>query len=465
MSAVSTKVAAALKECFPLTREPRLGVAVSGGPDSVALLGALMEHAIRQRLHLTVLHVNHALRSESDQEQQFVESLCQQWGLPCFVEKLTRQRQQGGVEMWARGERYRFFQQRKEQDNLDAVAVAHTRDDQAETVLFRLMRGAGRRGLAGIPPQRDGWIIRPLLDCSRQEVMAYLTTKHLSYVTDSSNTDLRYTRNKIRHVLLPLLEREFSPQIRQHLAHLAESLRQEEAWLDMQARAAYERVHDGPFSIVLERLQAESLALHARLFRVWLALAGQTEEISFRHLKQLTALSTGRVLGAVEVPGGRMVRREGATLTLVPSRTAPHEATYRYFLAPGGSFTIPGIGWRMSLSLPFAWGGVLAEARQVDPWQALFDADVLAMPLTVRKMQPGDRIHPLGMAGRKKVHDIFIDKKVARSARHCWPLVESNKEITWIPGLVRGVDARISSATQRVVRLTVNPLPENQKLC
>lgn len=465
MSAVSTKVAAALKECLTLTRKHRLGVAVSGGPDSVALLGALMEHAARQRLYLTVLHVNHALRPESDQEQQFVESLCQQWGLPCFVEKLTPQRQQSGVEMWARRARYRFFQQRKEQDDLDAVAVAHTRDDQAETVLFRLMRGAGRRGLAGIPPQRDGWIIRPLLDCSRQEVMAYLTAKHLSYVTDSSNTDLRYTRNKIRHVLLPLLEREFSPQIRPHLAHLAESLRQEEAWLDMQARAAYERVQDGPFSIVLGRLQEEPLALQVRLFRLWFAQAGQTKEISFRHLKQLIALSAGRVLGALEVPGGWIVRREGAKLTLVPSRVAPSDAAYRYFLAPGDSFTIPETGWRMLMSLPFAWRGVLAEARQSDPWQALFDADVLAMPLTVRKMQPGDRIHPLGMQGRKKVHDIFMDKKVVRSERHCWPLLESNREIIWIPGLVRGASAQISSATQRVVRITVIPLPENQKLC
>jgi tRNA(Ile)-lysidine synthase len=465
MSAVSTKVATALKEWLTLTREPRLGVAVSGGPDSVALLGALMEHAVRQRLHLTVLHVNHALRPESDQEQQFVESLCHQWGVPCCVEKLTPPRQPGGVEIWARRERYRFFQQRKDQDNLDAVAVAHTRDDQAETVLFRLMRGAGRRGLAGIPPQRDGWIIRPLLDCSRQEVMAYLTTKHLSYVTDSSNTDLRYARNKIRHVLLPLLEREFSPQIRPHLAHLAESLRQEEAWLDMQARAAYERVQDGPFSIVLDRLREEPVALYARLFHFWLTQVGQIKEISFQHLKQLTALSAGRGAGAVEAPSGWMVRREGANLTLVPSRMAPSDAAYRYFLAPGESFMIPERGWRMSMSLPFAWRDVVAETRQSDPWQALFDVDVVAMPLTVRNMQPGDRIHPLGMLGRKKIHDIFIDKKVARSERQSWPLVESNKEITWIPGLVRGANAKISSATQRVVRLTVNPLPENQKLC
>jgi tRNA(Ile)-lysidine synthase len=122
-------------------------------------------------------------------------------------------------------------------------------------------------------------------------------------------------------------------------------------------------------------------------------------------------------------------------------------------------------GWRMSMSLPFAWRDVVAETCQSDPWQALFDVDVVAMPLTVRNMQPGDRIHPLGMLGRKKIHDIFIDKKVARSERQSWPLVESNKEITWIPGLVRGANAKISSATQRVVRLTVNPLPENQKLC
>lgn len=464
MLTVSAKVAAALRDLSPRNHEAQLGVAVSGGPDSVALLSALLDCPSRQRLKLVVLHVNHALRPESDQEQQIVESLSLQFQLPCFVERLSPPRQSRGIEVWARKERYRFFQQKREQLRLDAIAIAHTSDDQAETVLFRLLRGSGRRGLAGIPPQREGWLIRPLLGCSRSEVMDYLSAKHLPYVTDPSNADLRFSRNKIRHVLLPLLEREFSPQIRRHLVHLAESLRQEEEWLDSQARAAYERVQVGS-AILVEKLQQEPAALHARLFHFWFAQAGHTEEVGFAHFRQLNALSKGRNGRMIELPGGWVVKREGSLLSLYSRPMTASCTCYRYALVPGESLVIPETGWQFSLSLPFAWTGSVTEVHQSDSWRALFDADKLAVPLTVRNGKPGDRLHPLGMRGHKKIHDIFIDKKVARSKRQCWPLVESNREITWIPGLVRGASATISPATQRVVQLTVNPLPENQKLC
>jgi tRNA(Ile)-lysidine synthase len=412
-------------------------------------------------LLLTVLHVNHGLRPEADQEQQFVESLSQRWKAPCVVGKLTPRQQQSGIEAWARKERYRFFQQWKEQHRLDAIAVAHTRDDQAETVLFRLLRGAGRRGLAGIPPQRDGWLIRPLLNCSRQEVMAYLRAKHLPYLTDPSNTDLRFTRNKIRHVLLPFLEHEFSPQIRLHLVHLAESLRQEEAWLTAQAQAAFERVRVGAHGILLEQLRKEPIALHARLLQLWLEQAGHTKELSFRHLSQLVALSMGRIAGAVAMPGGWIVRREDGRLLLTSGRAATRRVSYAYVLMPGASLTIPEVGWEFSLSLPFPWGGSLAAARQPNLWQALFDADVLTTALTVRNRQPGDRLQPFGMEGHKKVHDLFVDKKIAQAKRSWWPLVASDKEVLWIPGLARGSSARITEKTQRVMKLVVNPLPEN----
>lgn len=464
MLTVPAKVAAALKGFSPQNQEVRLGVAVSGGPDSVALLNALLECIPQPHLKLVVLHVNHALRPESDQEQHVVESLCLQFQLPCFVERLSPPGQPRGIEAWARRERYRFFQQKREQLRLDAVALAHTSDDQAETVLFRLLRGSGRRGLAGIPPQREGWLIRPLLGCSRSEVMAYLSAKHLPYVTDPSNADLRFSRNKIRHVLLPLLKREFSPQIRRHLVHLAESLRQEEEWLDSQARAAYERVQVGS-ALLVEKLQQEPVALHARLFHFWFAQAGCAEEVSFEHFRQLTALSEGRSGRMIELPGGWVVKREGSLLSLCSSPKTASRTSYRYALVPGESLVIPEMGWELSSSLPFVWAGSVTEAQQSDSWRALFDADKLTVPLTVRNGKPGDRLHPLGMRGHKKIHDIFIDKKVARSKRHCWPLVENNMEITWIPGLVRGASATVSPATQSVIQLTVNPLPENQKLC
>ena len=450
------KVGAALDR-FPPARH--LGVAVSGGPDSVALLSALVTLAPKRGLRLTVLHVNHALRPEAEQEQRLVESLCQSWQIPCVVETLSPLKVRSGIESWARAQRYRFFQAARERYGLNAVALAHTLDDQAETVLFRLLRGSARRGLAGIPPTREGWIIRPLLDCTRQEVMAYVTAQHLPYATDASNADLRYTRNKIRHVLLPLLEREFSPQVRRHLAALAETLRIEEEWLESLATAARERVQERPSVISLERLAAEPIALRARILRQWLAQNEKVRDVGFRHLQRLCALSASRIRGKVEVPGKVYVRREGSQLLFAPQLNEPVVSSYCYALSPGQEILIAQTGWRVTMTTPTPWNGSLSQARMADPWQALFDAEALPATLVVRSFRPGDRIRSLGMKGRKKLHDVFIDAKVPLARRRLLPLIATDAEVVWVPGYVRGELAKVTSATCRVYQVEVNPLP------
>jgi tRNA(Ile)-lysidine synthase len=451
------KVGVAL-ERVPAARQ--VGVAVSGGPDSVALLSALVTLAPQRGLRLTVLHVNHALRLEADQEQRLVEDLCQRWQIPCEVERLTPPCSRGGIEAWARTERFRFFGAARERLSLDAVALAHTLDDQAETVLFRLLRGSARRGLTGIPPLREGWLIRPLLGCTRQEVMAYVTAQQLPYATDASNADLRYTRNKIRHLLLPLLEKEFSPQIRRHLAAVAETFRVEEEWLESLATVARERVQDGPLGISLQRLAAEPLALRARILRQWLEQTGQTHDIGFRHLESLGALSAGRIRGKVEVPGKMSVRRKGSRLVVEPKHAGSVAFPYCYALSPGQEVLIAEAGWRVAMTPPFSWSGSPADARSANLWQGIFDTAALSGGLTVRNFQPGDRIRPLGMKGHKKVHDIFVDAKVPSAYRRRLPLLVVGAEVAWVPGYVRGETAKVTSATRWVCRIEVNPLPD-----
>lgn len=465
MHELVSQVSFALTHFFPSKRDLRLGVAVSGGPDSVALLGALVALAPRKSLHVTVLHVNHALRPEADQEQQLVEDLCRRWQLPCIVETLIPPHTRSGVEARARAARYRFFQRAKEQHHLDAVALAHTRDDQAETVLFRLLRGAGRRGLAGIPAQRDGWIIRPLLACSREDVLAYLAVQRLPYATDASNADLRYTRNKIRHMLLPLLEREFSSQIRQHLVQTAASLRQEEAWIEEQAQAAYERAQAGENRLSRTRLLAEPQALWPRIFRIWFERSKKPGELSFRHFQRLDTLVEGSSVGQVELPGSCVVSRQGEFLMLSTKQRPFVVQPYCYELSFGESLKIPEAGWEIHLSSPSRWHEVPARPQLCDLWQAVFDRDALSGPISIRNCEPGDRIHPLGMQGRKKMHDIFIDKKIAIPQRRLWPLVLCGTEIIWVPGCVRGERGKVTATTRRVCWFTANPLPDNEKLC
>ena len=458
------KIEFALEQFLPVLRGSTLGVAVSGGPDSVALGAALVALAPERGLRLHVLHVNHGLRPEAEKEQDLVESLCQRWQIPCTVERLMPPTKRSGIEVWARESRYRFFRRVREDNQLTAVALAHTRDDQAETVLFRCLRGSARRGLAGIPPTRDGWIIRPLLECTRQEVMRYLLAQQLPFVTDASNADLRYTRNKIRHKLLPLLEREFSPRIRDHLVQMANIFREEEAWLETLASTARDRAQESASVLSLPRLAIEPAVLQTRILRQWIEGHSSVHDVTSYHLGHLRTLATEHSRVAVDLPGGVSVRREGMHLILeekpnTPSRV-PALLHYSYTVVPGQEIDIPQGGWRVRVSIPFLWDGPAEGARLRDLWQALFDMDQCNERFLIRNFRPGDRITPLGLGGKKKVQDVFVDEKVPLMLRRVLPLIEIGTRIAWIPGCVRGEVAKISATTRRVCRAEVIPLPE-----
>lgn len=463
-SRLRQKIGAALDQLLPETRNITLGVAVSGGPDSVALLAALVSLLPVRSFTLHVLHVNHRLRSEADDEQQFVESLCQRWQIPCIVEQLAPPSKRTGIEAWAREARYQFFRRMRDELALNAVALAHTRDDQAETVLFRCLRGSARRGLAGIPPFRDGWIIRPMLECSRHDVIQFLAAQQLPYVTDSSNTDLRHTRNKIRHRLLPLLEQEFSPRVREHLANMATVFRAEEEWLEQMTTASRARVQESQSVLSLTRLAQEPEGLQVRILRQWIESDPAIHDVSFSHLAGVHALALGRQRTSIDLPGGMSVRREAQQLVLEKKPALAHQKlpmrSYRYLLQPGQEVDVPDGGWRVSMSLPFAWNEGTSNARSRDVWQALFDIDACPEQVLVRNYQPGDRIAPLGLGGQKKIHDVFIDTKVPPLLRRSLPLIQVGDLLAWVPGCVRGEVAKISVTTRRVCRVTVIPLPE-----
>ena len=481
-----------------------IGVAVSGGPDSVALLSVLVSLRSTQHLQLTVLHVNHGLRPEAHQEQASVEQLCQRWHLQCVSKKLDPPASRRGIEAWAREERYRFFQAAMEQLSLTYVALAHTMDDQAETVLFRLLRGSARRGLAGIPPIRGlgeigtagaaqkGWLIRPLLDCSKEEVLAYLAACQLSFATDASNTDLHYARNRIRHRLLPFLEEEFSPQVRPHLAQLATTLREEEDWLEANTTLARAQVQDTRNRLNVRQLTAQPAALRSRIIRQWIEQAAQSHDLGFDHLERVRALAEGRIHGTsgiIELPGSCQVRIEHGSLSdldyliLEPKHGQHVPEPYAHVLACGQELSLAQIGWSCTLSLPRKWSGAPQQARVSDPWTTLFDAAALsssscglsqsfaqsvAQSLIVRSVRPGDRISPLGMAGHKKIQDIFVDAKLPRHLRQAFPLIVleiKTQEIAWVPGHVRGKQALVTATTRNVCQLELSPLPEKAELC
>jgi tRNA(Ile)-lysidine synthase len=381
--------------------------------------------------------------------------------LPCVVETLTPPAKRSGIEAWARAERYRFFQTTCANLALHAVTLAHTVDDQAETVLFRLLRGSARRGLAGIAPRRaldTAWILRPLLDCTRQEVMEYLHSQQLPYAVDLS-------RNKIRHRLLPLLEQEFSPRLRHHLAALATTFREEEEWLEAQAISARGRVQTVPTILSLSKLAAEPEALHTRILRQWLEENGLASDLTFLHLRSLLDLSTHRRGGSVDVPGNHRVLREGDSLVIAERGKCLPSIPYSSLLLPGKELSVGEGAYQVTLSSHQAWAGSLDQVRSNNLWVALFDGDAVRDGVLVRTFSPGDRVRPLGMHGHKKVHDVFIDAKVPVVHRSTWPLVIVGSDIAWVPGCVRSEIAKITATTRWVCQGTVVPLPGKGKLC
>ena len=457
------KLWASLRKLLPDTSGLRIGVACSGGPDSVALLSALLTLAPLRDYRLRALHVNHGLRPESDREQDMVQTLCQQWQVPLSVKKLWPPPGLKGIEVWAREARYAFFQERLIAVPLDYIATAHTQDDQAETVLFRLMRGSARRGLAGIPAVRDKWLIRPFLPCSRREIDAYTKEKELSPVTDPSNADLRFTRNKIRHVLLPFLEQEFSPQIRRHLASLAETTREEEDWLEELATNAHRRVIGRDNSVSLSALDKEPAALRSRILRQW--SEGRAHDLKAAHVRGLRELSEGKIQGRVELPGRRAVVRQGTRLMFQTPRPLVLEWDYSHVLQAGQSRQLAS-RWALSVSAALAWQGNVRAAQCTDRWSALFDCNLAdtADTCLVRNARTGDRIRPLGMDGHKKVQDVLADAKIPSALRPGFPVVEMNGEIAWVPGCVRGQSALVTATTRQVYHMQVNPLPVDKEL-
>ena len=431
-------------------------VAVSGGADSVALLHVL-QRLRPLGLRLAVAHLHHGIRgATADADAAFVRRLARRLDVPFIEERrdVPRQARMAGIslEMAARAARYAFFARTAHQVGAAAVAVAHTADDQAETILLRLARGAGPQGLGGMEPvsRRDGLkIIRPLLTIHRAEIVAFLKNHRLRWREDASNRDPHFLRNRVRHEILPLLERRLNPQIRTALLRTAEVLREENAWLDELATDALGKCA-GPARPTLsaQQLAALPLPLRRRALRLWLMRAGlATGRLDFEAVDSVLNL-LDNLHGTKTVAlgdGWRVVRRYDQLA--VESNPPADPPTWRLLIQP--------------------YRGVIKE-KSIQPGHlparaTLSAAAVGASPLRVRPWRPGDRMAPLGMDGAKKLQDIFTDAKVPREQRRHLPVVECRGEIVWLPGYRVARGWEVPGPRSRAVLLTLRADCQSKK--
>ncbi|GMX67541.1 tRNA lysidine(34) synthetase TilS [Paenibacillus elgii] len=442
-------------------------VAVSGGPDSVGLLHLLFALSGRYRLRLTVAHVNHGFRgAEADREAEMVKSLAGRWGLPVettfidmprIIEETGRNSQAA-----ARDKRYEFLFDVARRTGSRRIALAHHADDQAETLLMRLLRGTGPSGLSGIPVRRmaeNGLeLIRPLLRIYKADIIRYCEAEGLPYCTDSSNLERKYVRNQVRMDVLPFLSR-YNEQLPAALNRLAETMAGEDDFMDREVQRICEQHvtrKNACYSFSAKWFTGVHVALQRRLIKLILNyLASDPDSMDFLKVEQF------RTAVLRERPSNfRLEIGQNIALSREYDRIAVHTMVlrplpYAYILREGQTeLAIPETGVRLTLrSLDSEEG----RPECTDAWTACFDAEELAMPLTVRSRLPGDRMKPLGLNGTKKVKDMFIDAKVPPTLRETIPiLADAGGSVLWVPGVRRSSAAAITGRTKRMLHIQVD---------
>jgi tRNA(Ile)-lysidine synthase len=436
-----------------------IGVAVSGGIDSVALLDILASQRQELSITLIVLHLNHGIRGkEAARDQRFVQELSDSYSLPYLGQEVDvpayKKLNSLTLQEAARELRYRFFAQAMETHHLNKVAIGQTADDQAETVLMRLIRGGGARGLKGIPPVRERYI-RPLIEMWRDELLKYAKHRGLRFVNDSSNFKTDYLRNRIRHELLPVLS-EYNPSIKERLLHLSEVLAEDASYLEGLATEIAKGIClvDGEVSVSLASLLSLPSALQARVLQHAFARLCSGGILEYPHLTGVMALIQGEGGNKrVALPRGYWAERVYDTLILGKEAEPPSGMAGEMGISMPGKTRLEGLGMELEAVMTNSNPGL-----QADPDTAYLDYDRLAFPLRVRTFQPGDCFIPLGMQSPKKLKSFFIDLKIPRAERPLIPLVISGDAICWVAGLRIDERFKIRPETQKALKLHIRKL-------
>jgi tRNA(Ile)-lysidine synthetase-like protein len=465
-------------------------VGVSGGPDSLCLLDILARLAPFQRLTLHVAHLNHGLRPEAAAEADFVREQSEKRGLAFHLESADTRSwaadHKQSVEEAARNLRYLFLAAMARRVGAGRVAVAHTQDDQAETVLMHFLRGSGLAGLAGMeakrvlplvgqPPEAaeeqpaPTYLVRPLLDVTRAEVMAYCAEAGLDPRFDPSNLDPAYYRNRLRHVLLPELE-TYNPKIWAVLARSAQVLRGDFEWHSQAVEALWHATalttqDTGRMAFDRVRwLQLTDAQQRALLRKAAGQLLGGLHDIGYQPIESAARFSRTAMPGrSGQVARGLSLVISAELVCLVVDSLRVEQVDSKLPLVqPGGRLAA---GWRFETQVVAAaeWRN-RSEAPEAR-WTVFVDGDRLSSPLSVRSRRPGDRFAPLGMGGHHmKLSDFMVNEKVPAAQRHRWPLVVGGDDIVWVAGLRLDERFRVRADSQRVIRLAlIGPEPVEDK--
>ncbi len=458
---ISEKTMETIRRFSMFTPGETVVAGVSGGPDSTAL--ALMLKMLNEELkiNLHIAHLNHSIRAESaDLEALFVEDLAKKLNLPYHYEKADvpeiRKSKKTSLEAAAREARYDFLKRIAENVGASKIAVGHNADDRVETFFLNMARGSGSKGLAALSPVQNN-IVRPLISVWRQEIINFLNAVGQEYVIDESNESLEFARNRIRHIILPFLEKEY-PGICKRIWTLCEIISAEAETLneavDKTLNSATILREPGKLVLGIPKILAKSLAMQRLVIRRAIAsLQGDLKDIGFCQIERIIQKIANPEDFEIVIPTGRIsIRKRGSELIFLVNEGSIEKNHFTFNLPVPGKAEIEGVG---KISIDFWDKSDFIREKQAK--EAVFDADTIIGSLQVRNWQEGDRMQPLGMRSERKLQDIFTDLKVPIRKRHKLPVITDDEKIIWIAGIALSDLVKITNGTRTALKIQWEP--------
>lgn len=419
-------------------------VGVSGGADSVCLLDVLNKLKDKYNLKITVVHINHCIRGkEADRDEAFVKSLAEKYGndYKAFSYPVEKMAEENGTTVEEMGRNLRYYSFRKVAGEKGKIAVAHNKNDNCETMLMRFFRGTGVKGLGGISPVR-GNIIRPLISVDRNAIEEYCDENSLNYCTDSTNNDTEYTRNKIRHNIIPLIEKEFNPSIVDAMYKTAEIMAGEEEYMDRQARMAYSYCAVGDKVLSVEKLLDLDKVILKRVLRLgFIDFSADLHDVYYEHIKSVESLLYKKNGKVVQLPHN--LRASRINNCIIFSKHIEHKEVL-YKLEPEEPKYIPEIGKTLLIS----------KKNLTNPkilYTISFDYDKIKGDFYFRNRKAGDKIYLNGVGGRKSLKKIFSELKLSKDDKDSITLLAVDNDVLWIPNYKTSDMYKANEDTKNIV--------------
>ena len=437
----------------------RIAIAVSGGIDSVVMLDAL--HKLGEELNIKpgIIHFNHNVRPYGCKvDALFVEKLAEKKGLPFIMSGADvpeiAKKEKRSLEETGRSERYAFFFSLIKEGKWDKIALAHTSDDQEETFFMRLLKGAGPKGLSGISPVREGIYIRPLLNTDRKEIELYAENCGLCYREDQTNWDQNFLRSRIRHRIIPLLKRDFNPNLSEALFRTMHICRTEDEFLDSLAEKSLKTIiihsTDEELTLRADRLANYNLALTRRILRMAIFnMLHNSTDVDYNYIERIINLLTKETGKLLKLPG-LIIRKSYGTLILSKKYREIESVSYEKSLDAPGETISKFFGIKVKIEI-----NNYRDSSYNSPFKTSFDASNIHSPLLLRNRRKGDKFIPFGMKGKKKLKDFFIDEKIPGHKRDRIPVITSGEDILWVVGMRIDERFKVKQESKKIVHMEV----------